>query len=242
MALFLPIFLPLIIRWVIKVSIIVCKSSAALSRLFTISFLSIIFVAFVLVFGANFVHGLLIAVIILIAIFFLAVLGLHLLTRHLLTVQLVLLLFSFLLFLILHPTFILFLLIHKLVLLHHSLKVLEDHLAGKETANQGLHLNDGDQRAFIYLNAIFVIIFFIVNVFLIIGVDDISFVLHLVILVVILHVIVCVLLLVLMLLFIGSDHHHCTLLVVTDIVNVSMMFFVSVLHGRSTGIVHFRSS
>lgn len=49
------------------------------------------------------------------------------------------------------------LLVQELVLLHHSLQVLKNHLPCEEAANESLHLDDGDKGPLIDLDAVFVI-------------------------------------------------------------------------------------
>lgn len=149
------------------------------------------FLASLLVFCGNFLHGVLVAVVLL-DVFSVFRIFSHLLLLLLFVTVKLLIVFLFLYFFT-HA----FVLKHHLVFLNHSLQVLKDHFAGQKASNEGLHLDYADQSAFVNFDAILVVLlisffFFLRRVF---------------------NVIVLVLRM-LMLLFVGSDHHIITFFLV----------------------------
>lgn len=149
------------------------------------------FFASLLVFCRNFLHGVLVAIVLL-DFFSVFRIFAHLLTLLLfLTVQFLIILLFF--SLLAHAL----VLKHHLVFLNHSLQVLEDHFAGQKASNQGLHLDYADQSALVNFDAILVVLLISFFFFLRGVLNVVVFVLS-----------------VLVLLFVRSDHHIITFFLV----------------------------
>lgn len=110
------------------------------------------FFASLLVFRGNFLHGVLVAVVLLHFFSVFRIFAQLLLLLLFITVKLLIIFFFLCLFA--HA----FVLKHHLVFLNHSLQVLEDHFAGQKASNQSLHLDDADQSALINFDAIFIVL------------------------------------------------------------------------------------
>lgn len=146
------------------------------------------------IFSCHFLHGVLVAIILLDIVFveFRAIVGTQLLL--LIAVEFLL---KFFLIILIHS----FVLIEHLVFLDHPLQVLKNHLSRQKASDECLDFNDANQGALINLNAVLFIFFFIVIIF--------------VFALTVLNVVVLNPMGVLMLFFVRANHHLAVIILVT---------------------------